>query len=111
MNIERNDECIVCGKKGSAVLCDSCTKQYKERRMLNRNYRVYTGSELEARFQIKRINGRDLEKDQLFGMLFVADPENKNAEFYGPFFDSPEAQRWCDNLNKLFKELRNELGE
>lgn len=78
--------------------------------MLNRNYRVMTGSELEARYQIRRVNGRDLEKDQLFGMLFVADPENK-AEIYGPFFGSPEAQRWCDNLNKLFRELRSELGE
>ncbi len=31
ISIETNDECIVCGKKGSAVLCDSCVKEYKER--------------------------------------------------------------------------------
>ncbi len=30
-SIQRNDDCIGCGKKGSAVLCDSCVKEYKER--------------------------------------------------------------------------------
>ena len=78
--------------------------------MLNRNYRVMTGTTLHIKYDIQRVNLRNLEDEGLLGMLFVADPENK-AEIYGPFFGSPEAQRWCDNLNKLFRELRSELGE
>ena len=31
ISVETNDECIVCGKKGSAVLCDSCAQEYKEK--------------------------------------------------------------------------------
>ncbi len=77
--------------------------------MLNRNYRVMTGTTLRTEYDIAEVDGRNLELDQLLGMLFVYDTEN-DSEIYGPFFGSPEAQRWCDNLNKLFKELRSELG-
>ncbi len=111
VEVHRNDDCIVCGKKGSAVLCDSCTKQYKERKkMLVRNYRVMTGTTLHTEYHVETVNSRRLEDDQLFSMLFVVDPEN-DSEIYGPFFGSPEAQRWCDNLNKLFLELRREIGD
>lgn len=89
--------------------------------MLNRNYQVFTGTQLYNDFVINRVNGRDLTKDGLCGMLFVASPTEEvidgqrllhgHSQIYGPFFGSPEAQRWCDNLNKLFKELRNEIGE
>ncbi len=73
--------------------------------MLNRNYRVMTGTTLRTEYDIAEVDGRNLELDQLLGMLFVYDPE-EDSQIYGPFFGSPEAQRWCDNLNKLFKELR-----
>ncbi len=84
--------------------------------MLNRNYRVMTGTELHKR-GINRVNDRDLEKDQLLGMLFIAEPHPEcpdtltfATEIYGPFFGSPEAQMWCNNINKLFNDFRREFG-
>ncbi len=90
--------------------------------MLSRNYQVFTGTQLHNDFGITVVDGRNLEKDQLFGMLFVTNVVNEGhfpgdkcstivGPIYGPYFQSIEAQRWCNNLNKLFKELRSELGK
>lgn len=91
--------------------------------MLNRNYQVFTGTQLYNDFGITETNGRNLEKDGLFCMLFVVSPMQGEdsvidgqklvdgySRIYGPFFHLADAQMWCDNINKIFEELSHELG-
>ncbi len=89
--------------------------------MLVRNYKVFTGTQLYNDFLLHEVNGRDLTKDGLCHMLFVASPTGEevdgqqllhgNSEIYGPFFMSTEADMWRHHLNRLFVELRRELGD
>ncbi len=72
---------------------------------MTRNYRVFTGTELLNDFNINQVCGYTVYDHQ----SYVFDPDAKHSEIYGPFSGRREALTWCENSNKLFRELEKEL--
>lgn len=74
--------------------------------ILVRNYRVMLGKKVLDHFSFID-ETRAAEINPL--LIYVVDPVNDKSEIYGPYMHGAEAQRWADNLNGLFRELRREI--
>lgn len=72
---------------------------------MTRNYRVFTGTQLINNFDINQVDGHTVYDYQLFAF----DSDAQHSEVYGPFVNCREASDWCNDSNKLFRELKKEV--